>query len=157
MTRGRPKKVVEPNHTFDSIVFTVFASALQISLDTLDKNKWPAGTYQHLVSIERIWRDATRDEKTITIGEMAERFVAELMADISTRTDKIRNERKTAQEAKDRQAFMKREYGKTPDGTTFDGRWVLRDYEGHYIDHGKYRNDLLFRHGEDYDIKVQGD
>jgi len=42
--------------------------------------------------------------------------------------------------------IMKREFGKTPNGNEFDGKWVLRDMEGNFIGHDRYRNDLAERH-----------
>ena len=37
----------------------------------------------------------------------------------------------------------RREYGTSKLGVAFGGRWVLRDEEGGYVAHGRYRNDLL--------------
>lgn len=41
---------------------------------------------------------------------------------------------------------LKREEGETPQGNQFNGKWVLRDATGAYVDHDKYRNDLECRH-----------
>ena len=37
---------------------------------------------------------------------------------------------------------LKREYGKTPNGNPLNGRWVLRNSNGKWIDFDQYRNDL---------------
>lgn len=37
---------------------------------------------------------------------------------------------------------MKREYGVTPNGNPLNGRWVLRDKEGKWLDFNQYRSDL---------------
>lgn len=42
--------------------------------------------------------------------------------------------------------FLSREYGKSPNGNPFGGRWVLRDRLHQYIDHAQYRTDLAERH-----------
>lgn len=41
---------------------------------------------------------------------------------------------------------LKREYGKTPNGNDLNGRWVLRNPHGVFIDFDQYRNDLIERH-----------
>jgi len=41
---------------------------------------------------------------------------------------------------------MKRENGKTPNGNELNGRWVLRDENGDFIDFDQYRHDLADRH-----------
>jgi hypothetical protein len=41
---------------------------------------------------------------------------------------------------------MTREYGLTPNGNQLNGRWVLRDQKGQWIDMDKYRFDLSERH-----------
>lgn len=40
---------------------------------------------------------------------------------------------------------LQREHGKTPYGNECNGRWVLRDAEGTFIDYDQYRNDLAER------------
>ena len=40
---------------------------------------------------------------------------------------------------------MTREYGHTPNGNPINGRWVLRDNNGTWIDFDKYSNDLAER------------
>lgn len=40
----------------------------------------------------------------------------------------------------------KREYGVTPNGNCFGGRWVLRNRSGKLVDFDRYRNDLFPRH-----------
>lgn len=45
----------------------------------------------------------------------------------------------------------RREYGQIPFfdyPINFNGRWVVRDANGFYIDHDQYRNDLTSRLGE---------
>ena len=42
---------------------------------------------------------------------------------------------------------MKRENGYTPNGNKLDGRWVLRNRKGEWIDFDKYRNELAERNG----------
>ena len=42
---------------------------------------------------------------------------------------------------------MRREEGKTPNGNSIAGRWVLRDAAGAWVDFDKYRYDLMERHG----------
>ena len=37
---------------------------------------------------------------------------------------------------------LKREEGKTPNGNELDGKWVLRNNMGEFIDYSQYRNDL---------------
>jgi hypothetical protein len=37
---------------------------------------------------------------------------------------------------------VQREYGKTPEGNDFNGRWVFRNKDGEIIDFNKYRSDL---------------
>ena len=37
---------------------------------------------------------------------------------------------------------IQREYGKTPNGNEFGGRWVYRDSVGEIIDFNQYRSDL---------------
>lgn len=44
-----------------------------------------------------------------------------------------------------------REQGTTPNGNPMAGRWVLRNLQGEYIDHDKYRHDLFSR----YDLIVK--
>ncbi len=44
---------------------------------------------------------------------------------------------------------MRREYGLTPEGNEIDGRWVLRDRYGHWIDVDKYRYDIAPRHNKE--------
>ena len=41
---------------------------------------------------------------------------------------------------------FQREYGKTPNGNDFNGRWVYRDSFGRLIDFDTYRYDLASRH-----------
>lgn len=41
--------------------------------------------------------------------------------------------------------LMRREYGNTPNGNPVDGRWVLRNERGEWVDFDKYRNDLAER------------
>ena len=41
---------------------------------------------------------------------------------------------------------MQREEGCTPGGNPINGRWVLRDPSGQWIDFDQYRNDLAERH-----------
>lgn len=38
--------------------------------------------------------------------------------------------------------------GVSPSGNPFDGRWVLRDKDGVYIDHDQYRHDVIERHSK---------
>lgn len=52
-------------------------------------------------------------------------------------------------------ATMRRENGMLPNDIPANNRWVLRDENGKYIDHDRYRNDLLDRHGRNYDIEMQ--
>ena len=40
---------------------------------------------------------------------------------------------------------MTREYGETPNGNPINGRWVLRDHRGWWVDFDKYSNDLAER------------
>ena len=40
---------------------------------------------------------------------------------------------------------MAREYGLSPNGNNLNGKWVLRDREGNFVDFDKYRNDLAER------------
>lgn len=40
---------------------------------------------------------------------------------------------------------MKREYGKSPNGSLFRGRWVLRNANDNVIDFDEYRNDIAER------------
>lgn len=47
----------------------------------------------------------------------------------------------------DNDLSARREHGKTPQGNELNGRWVLRDSEGNWIDHDQYRSDLFSRHG----------
>lgn len=41
---------------------------------------------------------------------------------------------------------MQREEGKTPNGNEYNGAWVLRDQDGNYVGHDKYRYDMEARH-----------
>lgn len=43
-------------------------------------------------------------------------------------------------------ATMNRENGKSPNGNSFGGCWVLRGADGSYMDHDQYRHDLAERH-----------
>lgn len=36
-------------------------------------------------------------------------------------------------------------HGLTPQGNPMGGRWVLKDLDGKYLDHDRYRNDLFER------------
>lgn len=38
---------------------------------------------------------------------------------------------------------MRREHGLTPNGNPLNGRWVLRDADGKFIDFDQYRHDLI--------------
>ena len=40
---------------------------------------------------------------------------------------------------------LRREYGETPNGNPIDGKWVLRNDKGEWIDFGTYRNDIADR------------
>lgn len=40
---------------------------------------------------------------------------------------------------------LMREYGRTPNGNQFGGRWVLRDRLGQVVDFDQYRSDLAER------------
>lgn len=55
--------------------------------------------------------------------------------------------------------YAKREYGNLKDvnggSIPFNGRWVLRDHNGTYIDHDKCRNDLTYKYRE-YEIVFEG-
>lgn len=42
---------------------------------------------------------------------------------------------------------IKREQGLTPNGNPLNGRWVLRDPEGKFIDFNQYRHDLIEHNG----------
>lgn len=42
---------------------------------------------------------------------------------------------------------MRREHGKTPNGNSINGRWVLRDAAEGWVDFEQYRFDLMERHG----------
>lgn len=43
---------------------------------------------------------------------------------------------------------MRREYGsKTPNGNPINGRWVLRDPSGNFVDVDQYRHDVISRNG----------
>lgn len=44
---------------------------------------------------------------------------------------------------------LQREYGFTPHGNPIEGRWVLRDHNGDWVNFGRYRNDLACEHGLD--------
>ena len=44
---------------------------------------------------------------------------------------------------------MRREAGKTPNGNEMDGRWVLRDPVGNFVDFDQYRKDLAERNNLD--------
>ncbi len=37
---------------------------------------------------------------------------------------------------------MKREEGYSPNRCPFNGKWVVRDAQGNYLDHSRYRHDL---------------
>lgn len=39
-----------------------------------------------------------------------------------------------------------REDGTTPNGNQMAGRWVLRNAQGEYLDHDRYRHDMFSRH-----------
>jgi len=41
---------------------------------------------------------------------------------------------------------MRREVGMSPNGNEFNGGWVLRNANGEYVDHSRYRVDLAERH-----------
>lgn len=41
----------------------------------------------------------------------------------------------------------RREHGLTPNGNPVNGRWVLRDAKGAWVDFDKYRHDLWERNG----------
>jgi hypothetical protein len=47
----------------------------------------------------------------------------------------------------------RREYGNSSLGIPFAGRWVLRDEDGGYVAHGRYRNDLIAAYGNIYEIE----
>lgn len=40
---------------------------------------------------------------------------------------------------------LSREYGNSPNGNPFDGKWVYRDNKGNVVDHDRYRNDIIER------------
>jgi hypothetical protein len=41
---------------------------------------------------------------------------------------------------------IRREEGLTPNGNQLNGRWVLRDSKGKFVDFDQHRNDLIERH-----------
>jgi hypothetical protein len=45
---------------------------------------------------------------------------------------------------------MQRKNGLTPNGNKVNGKWVLRDSEGVWVDFDSYRNDLI----DKYSLKV---
>ena len=47
--------------------------------------------------------------------------------------------------AQDGTVSMKREYGRTPNGNSMSGRWVLRDAGNALLDFDQYANDLAER------------
>lgn len=51
------------------------------------------------------------------------------------------------------QFTLAREHGKTPNGNELNGRWVLRDAKGEWVDFDQYRHDLAAR----YDLELIGD
>lgn len=48
---------------------------------------------------------------------------------------------------------LRREYGLTPNGNEINGRWVLRDKDGNFLDFGTYRNDLCEHHNLEIYVK----
>ena len=46
---------------------------------------------------------------------------------------------------------MTREYGNTPNGNPINGRWVLRDHRGWWVDFDKYSSDLAERNNLNLD------
>jgi hypothetical protein len=42
-------------------------------------------------------------------------------------------------------SVIQREYGMSPNGSLLNGKWVLRNSAGKYVDHDQYRNDLAER------------
>ena len=48
------------------------------------------------------------------------------------------------------QTIQREMVGETPGGNPFNGRWVLRDKDGVYIDHDRFRHDLWERNGIDF-------
>jgi hypothetical protein len=42
---------------------------------------------------------------------------------------------------------LRREHGETPNGNPLNGRWVLRNSKGLFIDFDRYRNDIAERNG----------
>lgn len=53
---------------------------------------------------------------------------------------------------------LRREHGNSPNGNPFNGRWVARLDDGSYVDHDKYRNDLIPRlEGKGYSVSVEGE
>jgi len=48
--------------------------------------------------------------------------------------------------APDGEYVMRRENGLTPNGNPLNGRWVLRDAGGAFLDFDRYSNDLAERH-----------
>ena len=44
---------------------------------------------------------------------------------------------------------IKREDFTSPNGNTYNGHWVLRDQAGQFIDHDRYRSDLMERNNFD--------
>jgi hypothetical protein len=48
---------------------------------------------------------------------------------------------------------LKREYGDTPWGNKLNGRWVLRELNGEWVDCDRFRYDLAEKHS----VKLVGD
>lgn len=42
--------------------------------------------------------------------------------------------------------ILQRETGKTPNGNSLGGKWVLRNREGNFLDFDQYRYDIADRH-----------